>query len=288
NGLFSDVPGGGWRYKGDSQSSAGTAGGYHETIPEVDSDSSSENNAAETKSPLNKLVRLILPKSAIFSQKLGQEIEISADSELECVHEEAEEEELEEEEKQIYEELYYEEEVTPTDRGMECLKSIRIVYAALWWFLQPLLFVLIGTEVNLFKLFTERQSVGHGIFALLIALIFRICFSVLAVTPSKLLLKERIFVAIAWLPKATVQAAIGSEALDRARALPDQDNVETQVIVDYGKTILSLAVLSILITAPLGAMLIPLTAPRLLKHTPRTFNVSGETGNEAHSNKPKS
>ena len=63
--------------------------------------------------------------------------------------------------------------------------------------------------------------------------------------------KERLFCVIAYLPKATVQAAIGSVPL--AMGLP------------CGQIVLSVAVLAILITAPLGAIGIDKTAPRLLK-----------------------
>ncbi|VDM35402.1 unnamed protein product [Hydatigera taeniaeformis] len=62
---------------------------------------------------------------------------------------------------------------------------------------------------------------GRGIASILISLAFRIAASILAVTPSPLKWKERIFVAVAWIPKATVQAAIGPLALDSARATGD-------------------------------------------------------------------
>ncbi|KAH9279064.1 Mitochondrial sodium/hydrogen exchanger 9B2 [Echinococcus granulosus] len=62
---------------------------------------------------------------------------------------------------------------------------------------------------------------GRGIASILIALAFRMGASILAVTPSPLKWKERVFVAVAWIPKATVQAAIGPLALDSARATGD-------------------------------------------------------------------
>ncbi|XP_053533569.1 sodium/hydrogen exchanger 9B2-like [Ictalurus punctatus] len=72
-------------------------------------------------------------------------------------------------------------------------------------------------------------------------------------------LKEKIFIALAWMPKATVQAAIGSTALDTARVKQDEECQR------FGMDVLSVAVLSILITAPLGALLIGLCGPRLLR-----------------------
>lgn len=97
---------------------------------------------------------------------------------------------------------------------------------------------------------------------LTIGLVVRMVVSFLAVFGTNLNLKERLFIPIAWLPKATVQAAIGSLALDTAR-----DNNKTDLI-PLGEQILTLAVLSILMTAPLGAVLIVITGKRLLNQTP--------------------
>lgn len=109
---------------------------------------------------------------------------------------------------------------------------------------------------------------------------------VLAISCFTLLLgannpKERLFVALAWLPKATVQAAMGPLALDKARQalasyLEDNSGLSCEDIqkeeellelcnmVNYGTQMLTVAVMAILITAPMGAILIMLTGPRLL------------------------
>ncbi|KAF6769231.1 hypothetical protein AHF37_12309 [Paragonimus kellicotti] len=84
--------------------------------------------------------------------------------------------------------------------------------------------------------------------------------TIVAVLPSKLNMKERLFVGFSWLPKATVQAAVGPIALDTAR----RQNAGPEII-GYGEQVLTLAALAILITAPLGAILMPLTAPYLLR-----------------------
>ena len=68
---------------------------------------------------------------------------------------------------------------------------------------------------------------------------------------------ERLFVALAWLPKATVQAAVGAVALDAA----ESDGAE-----DRARVVLTVAVLAIVMTAPLGAVLIAVFGPRLLTH----------------------
>ncbi|CAH8509857.1 unnamed protein product [Dicrocoelium dendriticum] len=147
---------------------------------------------------------------------------------------------------------------TPKERGLACVNSMRQMMAAIWWFVQPLLFSLIGSEVNLAVL--AGQSIGHGVASLLIAVVMRIGATVLAVLPSKMNMKERLFVGFAWLPKATVQAAVGPVALDTARKLHAPPE-----IIHYSEQVLTLAALAILLTAPLGAILMPLTAPYLLR-----------------------
>jgi NhaP-type Na+/H+ or K+/H+ antiporter len=91
------------------------------------------------------------------------------------------------------------------------------------------------------------------------ALLFRMIGVVFAVSGGNLNKKEKIFMAFAWLPKAAVQAAIGPVFLDNARKFnkPEWEPM--------GREILTLAVLSILITAPLGAISIVFLGPRLLE-----------------------
>lgn len=126
-----------------------------------------------------------------------------------------------------------------------------------WDVFQPLLFGLIGAEIRVNEL--DGHTVGLGIASLAIALVVRVLFTFVCVMCSGFNLKEKIFIALAWLPKATVQAAIGSTALDMARMKKD-----TQ-LEKYGMDVLTVAVLSILLTAPVGALVIGLTGPRLLR-----------------------
>lgn len=83
-----------------------------------------------------------------------------------------------------------------------------------------------------------------------IALIFRTCGVLLCTTRTTLSWKERLFCVIAYLPKATVQAAIGSVPLAAG--------------LSCGKIILSVAVMAIVITAPLGALGMDTTYKKLL------------------------
>ncbi|WAR20709.1 SL9B2-like protein [Mya arenaria] len=135
------------------------------------------------------------------------------------------------------------------------------IVAILWMIFQPLLFGLIGSAVDISKI--DAGSVGKGIGVLGIGMVIRLIVSFFSVFGTDLNLKERLFIPFAWLPKATVQAAIGALAMDKAMEMGDSEGVA------YGKEILTLAVLSIVITAPIGAAIIAITGPILLHHTER-------------------
>ena len=132
----------------------------------------------------------------------------------------------------------------------------------------------------------EATSVLIGIAALCIGLVCRIVASYLAVGCGDLTSKERVFVALAWLPKATVQAAVGGQAFDDARKLSPRDGLTIDDIEHYkglGLKVLTIAVLAILITAPIGAIAIKLSAPTLLKkNTDVSGNKDGESGRDAN------
>lgn len=83
------------------------------------------------------------------------------------------------------------------------------------------------------------------------ALIFRMAGVALCMAGTKLKLKERVFCMLAYTSKATVQAAIGGVPLSMGLAC--------------GNTVLTVAVLAIIITAPLGAFAIDMTYRKLLK-----------------------
>ncbi len=135
------------------------------------------------------------------------------------------------------------------------IKSVPIVsrrlsekFGKLWIAAEVMLFVLVGAAVDV------RYTLDAGAAAVLmiaIALIFRAAGVCLCLAGTKLNRKERLFSVIAYLPKATVQAAIGSVPLAAGLAC--------------GQLVLSVAVLSILITAPLGAVGMDLTYKRCLE-----------------------
>lgn len=117
------------------------------------------------------------------------------------------------------------------------LKTQSEKFGRLWVAAEIILFVLVGAAVDI------RYTLDAGLPAIgmiLTALVFRAAGVLLCLIRTKLNAKERLFCVIAYLPKATVQAAIGSVPL--SLGLP------------CGKIVLSVAVLAILITAPLGAI----------------------------------
>lgn len=126
-------------------------------------------------------------------------------------------------------------------------KRLSEKFGKLWLAAEILLFVLVGAAVDI------RYTLSAGIAAvlmILVALVFRSIGVAICLLGTSMNWKERIFCMIAYLPKATVQAAIGSVPL--AMGLP------------CGQIVLSIAVLAILITAPLGALGIDRTYKRLL------------------------
>lgn len=126
-------------------------------------------------------------------------------------------------------------------------KRLSEKFGKLWIAAEVILFVLVGAAVDL------RYTAAAGGFAVLViflSLIFRMAGVFVCVLGTGLSWKERLFCAISYLPKATVQAAIGS--------------VPLAVGLGCGKMILSVAVLAILITAPLGALGMDLTYKKLL------------------------
>ncbi|XP_069778956.1 sodium/hydrogen exchanger 9B2-like [Narcine bancroftii] len=131
------------------------------------------------------------------------------------------------------------------------------ITANAWAIFQPLLFGLIGAEISVASL--NPYTVGLGVATLSIALVVRILVTFLMVHCSGFNMKEKLFISLAWVPKATVQAAIGSVALDMARIRNENTAVE------YGMSVLTLAFLGILITAPIGAIIIGLLGPKLLQ-----------------------
>ncbi|XP_068611960.1 sodium/hydrogen exchanger 9B2-like [Brachionichthys hirsutus] len=136
-----------------------------------------------------------------------------------------------------------------------------------WDVFQPLLFGLIGAEIAVAAL--SPSTVGLGLACVGLGLVVRLLATFLLVHFGGFNLKEKVFISVAWLPKATVQAAIGSKALDMAREEGDE------TLIKYGLDVLTVAVLAILTTAPIGAMGIGLAGPRLLGRQVKADDAEG-------------
>lgn len=119
----------------------------------------------------------------------------------------------------------------------------------LWVFAELLLFVLVGAQVDVHVAINAGMM---GTAVILIGLVFRSVGTYLCLLGTELSFKERIFCVVAYIPKATVQAAIGAVPLAYG--------------VASGELILAMAVLSILLTAPLGAVGIMVLGERILDH----------------------
>lgn len=134
------------------------------------------------------------------------------------------------------------------ERAREQAAHLDQTLEKVWFFAQLFLFVLIGADVNLA---VAWQAGLLGCVVIAIGLVGRTLGVQLALLGSELTPRERLFAALAYLPKATVQAAIGGMPLAWGIA--------------SGAKILAIAVLAIILTASLGTIAIQTTASRLLE-----------------------
>jgi len=126
-------------------------------------------------------------------------------------------------------------------------KSCEQMFTKLWDVAQILLFALVGCAVQ----FQYIETVGgYALLIILFGLCFRMLGVFISVSGNTLNKQEKLFVGVAYMPKATVQAAIG--ALPLSMGLP------------FGAQILAVAATSIITTAPIGAILIDATYKKLL------------------------
>lgn len=130
-------------------------------------------------------------------------------------------------------------------------ERLSVKYSKLWVAAEILLFVLVGATVDVSYALAAGASAILLIFGVLL---FRMAGVFLCMLKTRLSGKERLFCMIAYMPKATVQAAIGG--------------VPLALGLGCGKIVLTVAVLAILITAPLGAFGVDMTYRKLLPRIP--------------------
>ncbi|XP_073897552.1 sodium/hydrogen exchanger 9B1 isoform X2 [Castor canadensis] len=133
--------------------------------------------------------------------------------------------------------------------------GVQKIIANVWNIFQPLLFGLVGSEVSVLSL--ASNTIGLCVATLSLALCFRILAAFLLMSFAGFNLKEKMFVALAWMPKATVQAVLGPLALETAKLTAPH-------LESYSKDVMTIAFLAILITAPNGALLIGILGPKVL------------------------
>lgn len=128
-------------------------------------------------------------------------------------------------------------------------KRLSVKYNKLWLGAEIFLFVLVGMAVDLKYALTAGVMV---ILLVVVAILFRMLGVALSLLKTKLTAKERLFCAFTYTPKATVQAAIGTIPLAMG--------------LECGSMVLTVGVVSILLTAPLGALLVDNLYKRLLNN----------------------
>ncbi|MFH5882134.1 cation:proton antiporter [Liberiplasma polymorphum] len=136
------------------------------------------------------------------------------------------------------------------ERKIVLAERLAVKFNKVWVFVELTLFVLVGAAVNIQVAFNTGLI---GIFIILAGLFMRSLGVLIATLMSDFSLKERLFLVVSFLPKATVQAAIGG--------------IPLALGVANGEIILALAVLSIIISAPIGAIGIDTLSKPLLKET---------------------
>ena len=127
-------------------------------------------------------------------------------------------------------------------------KRISIKYNKLWLCAEVFLFVLVGIAVDIKYAFAAGAA---SVVVVMLALVFRMTGVFLSLVKTDLNKKERLFCMLSYTPKATVQAAIGTIPLAMG--------------LDCGSIVLTVAVISILITAPFGAICIDKLYKSMLK-----------------------
>lgn len=135
----------------------------------------------------------------------------------------------------------------------------------IWVFAEIVLFTMVGAQVNLEVAFEAGMA---GAVLIILGLVARSIGTYGCLLGSELNVSERMFVVISYLPKATVQAAIGGAHL-AAMALAGMGTAP-------GEVILAVAVLSIVLTAPLGAWAISAVGEKVLKVDPLRFHDARE------------
>ena len=147
-------------------------------------------------------------------------------------------------------------------KGEQISLNLKTKFNEIWYLAEIFLFILVGAGIKI-------EYAGKYFLPALLLLLISLVFRSLAVTgclvKTKLTWKERGFVVISYLPKATVQAAIGGGLLDFGNQLLASGAANAESVIAAGTIVLSVSVLAILITAPFAAISRNLLYPHRLK-----------------------
>ncbi|XP_053615599.1 sodium/hydrogen exchanger 9B2-like isoform X4 [Plodia interpunctella] len=142
---------------------------------------------------------------------------------------------------------------------------VATAFEIFWMFFEPMLFAVTGAQVVIAELPLQLVLVGSGI--LVVCAILRAILTSVCAVRSNLNTKEKIFVGLAWMAKATVQAALGPVAVDEVGKMLNVTDEKRAELMNYAEIVVTVCIMSIVITAPIGAIIITLTGPRLLSKT---------------------
>lgn len=147
-------------------------------------------------------------------------------------------------------------------KGVQISLNLKTKFNEIWYLAEIFLFILVGAGIKI-------EYAGKYFLPALLLLLISLVFRSLAVTgclvKTQLNWKERGFVVISYLPKATVQAAIGGGLLDLGNQLLASGAANAESVIAAGTIVLSVSVLAILITAPFAAISRNLLYPHRLK-----------------------
>ncbi|KAI5636174.1 sodium/hydrogen exchanger family domain-containing protein [Phthorimaea operculella] len=138
------------------------------------------------------------------------------------------------------------------------------LFRILWTFFEPILFAFTGAQITVKDL--DPNVILMGLVCLLSCLLLRGIVTFAVSFGCNLNKKEKLFIAVTWVAKATVQAALGPAALDLVKN-GQTAGLPRSAERTYAETLLAVSVLSVVVSAPAGAILIALTGPRLLTKT---------------------
>ncbi|KAK3912192.1 Sodium/hydrogen exchanger 9B2 [Frankliniella fusca] len=133
------------------------------------------------------------------------------------------------------------------DRG----NPVATVFDVMWRIMQPVMFCLIGADLEISKTSYTMEKLLWSVGVLLVVWLVRIVVSIAVTAYGDLSIKERLYVTLAWVPKAGVQAALCPLALDQARYRRDTGDILRQ-----SRDVMLFVLLAVVITAPLSAALL--------------------------------